>query len=50
MKPVESSVVINRPIEERFAFPTDLGNDVDWRRHLGGWISRTLTTLESKTC
>ena len=29
MKPVESSVVINRPIEERFAFPTDLGNDVE---------------------
>jgi hypothetical protein len=30
MKPVGSSVVINRPIEECFALPTDLGNDVDW--------------------
>jgi len=41
MKPVESSVVINRPIEECFAFLTDLGNDVEWRRE---WIEAEKTT------
>jgi hypothetical protein len=31
MKPVELSVVINRPLEECFAYLTDLGKDVEWR-------------------
>jgi hypothetical protein len=35
MKPVESSVVLNGPIEDRFAFLADLANDVEWRRE---WI------------
>ena len=41
MKPVESSVVINRPIETCFAYLTDLGNDVEWRRE---WIEAEKTT------
>ncbi len=35
MKPVESSVVINRLIQECFAYLTDLRNDVEWRRATG---------------
>lgn len=41
MKPVESSVVINRPIEACFAYLTDLANDVEWRR---AWIDAEKTT------
>jgi uncharacterized membrane protein len=41
MKPVESSVVINRPIEACFAYLTDLANDVEWRRE---WIDAEKTT------
>ena len=41
MKPVELSVVINRPLEECFAYLTDLGKDVEWRRE---WIDAEKTT------
>jgi uncharacterized membrane protein len=41
MKPVELSVVINRPIEDCFAFLADLANDVEWRRE---WIKAEKTT------
>lgn len=41
MKPVESSVVINRPIEACFAYLADLANDVEWRRE---WIDAEQTT------
>jgi uncharacterized membrane protein len=41
MKPVESSVVINRPIEACFAYLTDLANDLEWRRE---WIEAEKTT------
>jgi uncharacterized membrane protein len=41
MKPVETSVVINRPLEACFAYLTDLGNDVEWRRE---WIDAEKTT------
>jgi uncharacterized membrane protein len=41
MKPVESSVVINRPLEECFAYLTDLANDLEWRRE---WIDAEKTT------
>lgn len=41
MRPVESSVVINRPIEACFAYLTDLGNDVEWRRE---WIDAEKTS------
>ena len=41
MKPVESSIVINRPIEACFAYLTDLANDVEWRRE---WIEAEKTT------
>jgi uncharacterized membrane protein len=41
MKPVESSVVINRPLEACFAYLTDLGNDLQWRRE---WIEAEKTT------
>jgi uncharacterized membrane protein len=35
MQPIESDVVIDRPIEDCFAYLTDLVNDVEWRRE---WI------------
>jgi uncharacterized membrane protein len=35
MKPVEASVVIDRPLEACFAYLTDLTNDLEWRRE---WI------------
>jgi uncharacterized membrane protein len=41
MKPVESSVVINRPLEECFAYLADLANDLEWRRE---WIDAEKTT------
>jgi uncharacterized membrane protein len=41
MKPVELSVVINRPLEECFAYLTDLANDLEWRRE---WIDAENTT------
>jgi uncharacterized membrane protein len=41
MKPVETSVVINRPLEACFAYLTDLGKDVEWRRE---WIEAEKTT------
>ena len=41
MKPVETSVVLNGPIEDCFAFLADLGNDVQWRRE---WIGAEKTT------
>jgi uncharacterized membrane protein len=41
MKPVESSVVINRPLEACFAYLTDLGNDLEWRRE---WVAAEKTT------
>jgi uncharacterized membrane protein len=41
MTPVESSVVINRPIEACFAYLTDLANDREWRRE---WIDAEKTT------
>lgn len=41
MKPVESSVVINRPIEDCFAYLSDLANDVEWRRE---WIDAEKAT------
>jgi uncharacterized membrane protein len=41
MKPVELSVVINRPLEECFAYLTDLANDLEWRRE---WIEAEKTT------
>jgi hypothetical protein len=41
MKPVESSVVIDRPPEACFAFLADLANDVEWRRE---WIETKKTT------
>ncbi|HSM38614.1 MAG TPA: SRPBCC family protein [Candidatus Limnocylindrales bacterium] len=41
MKPVELSVVINRPLEECFAYLADLSNDLEWRRE---WIEAEKTT------
>lgn len=41
MKPVESSVVIKRPIEVCFAYLSDLGNDVEWRRE---WVAAEKTS------
>ena len=41
MKPVELSVVINRPIEPCFAYLADLENDLEWRRE---WIDAEQTT------
>jgi uncharacterized membrane protein len=41
MKPVETSVVINRPLEACFAYLTDLANDLEWRRE---WIDAEKTT------
>jgi uncharacterized membrane protein len=41
MKPVESSVVIDRPIEVCFAYLADLGNDVEWRRE---WVAAERTS------
>jgi hypothetical protein len=41
MKPVELSVVINRPLEACFAYLTDLANDLEWRRE---WIDAEKTT------
>ena len=41
MKPVELSVVINRPLEACFAYLTDLANDLEWRRE---WIETEKTT------
>jgi uncharacterized membrane protein len=41
MKPVDSSVVINGPIEECFAYLSDLANDLEWRRE---WIEAEKTT------
>jgi len=41
MKPVELSVVINRPLEACFAYLTDLANDLEWRRE---WIEAEKTT------
>ncbi|HUP15309.1 MAG TPA: SRPBCC family protein [Acidimicrobiia bacterium] len=41
MRPVELSVVINRPIEACFAYLSDLGNDLAWRRE---WIEAEKTT------
>jgi uncharacterized membrane protein len=41
VKPVETSIVINRPIEDCFAFLADLANDVEWRRE---WIDAEKTT------
>jgi hypothetical protein len=41
MKPVESSVVINRSLEACFAYLADLANDVEWRRE---WIDAEKTT------
>ena len=41
MKPVETSVVINRPLEACFAYLTDLANDREWRRE---WIEAEKTT------
>jgi uncharacterized protein YndB with AHSA1/START domain len=41
MKPVELSVVINRPIEACFAYLTDLANDLEWRRE---WIDAEKST------
>jgi len=40
-KPVESSVVINRPLEACFAYLSDLANDVEWRRE---WIDAAKTS------
>lgn len=41
MKPVELSIVINRPLEACFAYLTDLANDREWRRE---WIDAEKTT------
>jgi hypothetical protein len=41
MKPVELSVLINRPLEACFAYLTDLANDLEWRRE---WIEAEKTT------
>ena len=41
MRPVELSVVINRPLEACFAYLTDLANDLEWRRE---WIEAEKTT------
>jgi len=41
MKPVEASVVIDRPLEACFAYLTDLTNDLEWRRE---WIDAEKTT------
>jgi uncharacterized protein YndB with AHSA1/START domain len=41
MKPVELSLVINRPIEACFAYLTDLANDLEWRHE---WIQAEKTT------
>ena len=41
MKPVELSVVINRPLEACFAYLTDRANDLEWRRE---WIETEKTT------
>lgn len=41
MKPVESSVVIDRPLDACFAFLADLSNDVEWRRE---WVEAEKTT------
>jgi uncharacterized membrane protein len=41
VKPVESSIVIDRPIEACFAYLADLRNDVEWRRE---WITAEKTS------
>jgi hypothetical protein len=41
MKPVELSLVINRPLEACFAYLTDLANDLEWRSE---WIEAEKTT------
>jgi len=41
MRPVELSVLINRPLEACFAYLTDLANDLEWRRE---WIETEKTT------
>ena len=41
MKPVETSVVIDRTLEACFAYLTDLTNDLEWRRE---WIDAEKTT------
>ena len=41
MKPVQTSVVINRPLEACFAYLADLANDLEWRRE---WIEAEKTT------
>jgi uncharacterized membrane protein len=41
MKPVELSVVIDRPLEECFAYLADPSNDLEWRRE---WIEAEKTT------
>lgn len=41
MKPVESSIVIDRPLEECFAYLADPSNDLEWRRE---WIEAEKTT------
>ena len=41
MKPVELSVLINRPLEACFAYLTDLANDLEWRRE---WIEAEKTS------
>jgi len=41
MKPVELSIVINRPLEACFAYLADPSNDREWRRE---WIEAEKTT------
>jgi uncharacterized membrane protein len=41
MRPVEASVVIDRPLEACFAYLADLTNDLEWRRE---WIDAEKTT------
>jgi hypothetical protein len=41
MKPVETSVVINQTLAACFAYLSDLGNDVEWRRE---WVEAAKTT------
>ena len=36
MRPVDTSVVIDRPLEASFGYLTDFEYDVEWRRE---WIS-----------
>ncbi len=41
MTPVETSIVIERPLEECFAYLADLTNDLAWRRE---WVDAQKTT------